>query len=183
MWRWIYDPNTGVLNDILLRLSIIQVGVPWLADPGNGALCGDRHPRLAGLPVLRRDDPGGAAGHPEEPVRGRVDRWRERMAAVPPHHASGDCAGSGHGRSTARDLGREFDRRHLRDDGRRSWLCHSHAAALRLHQAPGRTWTSAMARRSRSPSPCCSAAVVAFYIRGRCGRSRDEQSRHCFAAS
>jgi len=33
MWRWIYDPNTGVLNDILLYLSIIRVGIPWLADP------------------------------------------------------------------------------------------------------------------------------------------------------
>ncbi len=33
MWRWIYDANTGVLNEILLRLSIIQSAVPWLADP------------------------------------------------------------------------------------------------------------------------------------------------------
>ncbi|WP_142850228.1 carbohydrate ABC transporter permease [Telmatospirillum sp. J64-1] len=33
MWRWIYDSNTGVLNDLLLRLSIIQTAVPWLADP------------------------------------------------------------------------------------------------------------------------------------------------------
>lgn len=34
MWRWIYDPNTGVLNDILLYLSVIRTAVPWLADPG-----------------------------------------------------------------------------------------------------------------------------------------------------
>lgn len=34
MWRWIYDPNTGVLNDILLYLSVVQTAVPWLADPG-----------------------------------------------------------------------------------------------------------------------------------------------------
>lgn len=33
MWRWIYDPNTGVLNDILLYLSVIKTAVPWLADP------------------------------------------------------------------------------------------------------------------------------------------------------
>lgn len=33
MWRWIYDPNTGVLNDILLYLSFVQSAVPWLADP------------------------------------------------------------------------------------------------------------------------------------------------------
>ncbi|CDZ43474.1 carbohydrate ABC transporter permease [Neorhizobium galegae] len=33
MWRWIYDPNTGVLNDILIYLSIVRSAVPWLADP------------------------------------------------------------------------------------------------------------------------------------------------------
>jgi multiple sugar transport system permease protein len=35
MWRWIYDPNTGVLNDILLHLQVIQSAIPWLADPGK----------------------------------------------------------------------------------------------------------------------------------------------------
>lgn len=33
MWVWIYDSNYGVLNDLLLRLDIIQNAVPWLADP------------------------------------------------------------------------------------------------------------------------------------------------------
>ncbi|WP_454855010.1 carbohydrate ABC transporter permease [Rhizobium binxianense] len=33
MWRWIYDPTTGVLNDILLYLSVVHSAVPWLADP------------------------------------------------------------------------------------------------------------------------------------------------------
>ena len=33
MWRWIYDPNTGVLNDLLIYLSVVQGAVPWLADP------------------------------------------------------------------------------------------------------------------------------------------------------
>lgn len=33
MWRWIYDPTTGVLNDILLYTSVIHSAVPWLADP------------------------------------------------------------------------------------------------------------------------------------------------------
>ncbi|WP_114217273.1 sugar ABC transporter permease [Ochrobactrum sp. 3-3] len=33
MWRWIYDPNTGVLNEILLNLSVVSHAVPWLANP------------------------------------------------------------------------------------------------------------------------------------------------------
>lgn len=35
MWRWIYDPNIGVLNDLLLRLSLVGRAVPWLADPST----------------------------------------------------------------------------------------------------------------------------------------------------
>lgn len=33
MWVWIYDSNYGVLNDLLLRLHILQQAIPWLADP------------------------------------------------------------------------------------------------------------------------------------------------------
>lgn len=33
MWRWIYDPNSGVLNDILFRLGLLQTTIPWLSDP------------------------------------------------------------------------------------------------------------------------------------------------------
>jgi len=32
MWRWIYDGNYGVLNDLLLRLGLIQVKIPILAQ-------------------------------------------------------------------------------------------------------------------------------------------------------
>ncbi|MDR3077350.1 MAG: sugar ABC transporter permease [Planctomycetota bacterium] len=35
MWRWIYDANYGALNDFLLRLRIIEAGVPWLATTGT----------------------------------------------------------------------------------------------------------------------------------------------------
>lgn len=32
MWRWIYDGNYGVLNDILLKLNIISEKIPFLAQ-------------------------------------------------------------------------------------------------------------------------------------------------------
>jgi multiple sugar transport system permease protein len=32
MWRWIYDGNYGVLNDILLKLGIINEKIPFLAQ-------------------------------------------------------------------------------------------------------------------------------------------------------
>jgi multiple sugar transport system permease protein len=33
MWVWIYDSNFGVLNDLLLRMDLIQSSIPWLANP------------------------------------------------------------------------------------------------------------------------------------------------------
>ena len=38
MWRWIYDPNIGVLSDILIRLRILDAAFPWLADPDTALL-------------------------------------------------------------------------------------------------------------------------------------------------
>jgi multiple sugar transport system permease protein len=33
MWRWIYDANYGILNDILMRVGLLQSAFPWLASP------------------------------------------------------------------------------------------------------------------------------------------------------
>jgi len=35
MWRWIFDGNYGVLNDLLLKLGLIQESVPFLAQPST----------------------------------------------------------------------------------------------------------------------------------------------------
>ncbi|EKX56733.1 ABC sugar transporter, inner membrane subunit [Rhodobacter sp. AKP1] len=35
MWAWIYDSNYGVLNDLLLRVGILEQSIPWLANPGT----------------------------------------------------------------------------------------------------------------------------------------------------
>ncbi|UUZ70190.1 sugar ABC transporter permease [Polaromonas sp. P2-4] len=33
MWSWIYHPQAGVLNDLALRLGLLQAAIPWLASP------------------------------------------------------------------------------------------------------------------------------------------------------
>ena len=33
MWVWIYDSNYGILNDLLLRVGILETSIPWLANP------------------------------------------------------------------------------------------------------------------------------------------------------
>ncbi|MBM3188352.1 MAG: sugar ABC transporter permease, partial [Chloroflexi bacterium] len=40
VWRWIFDGQTGVLNQILVSWGVVQSNVPWLARPNSaiGAL-------------------------------------------------------------------------------------------------------------------------------------------------
>ncbi|MDI3481773.1 MAG: multiple sugar transport system permease protein [Tepidanaerobacteraceae bacterium] len=38
MWKWMYDGNYGVINDILVRLHIIQNFIPWLAKSQTSLL-------------------------------------------------------------------------------------------------------------------------------------------------
>ena len=33
MWSWIYHPQVGLLNDLLLRVGILNSAIPWLARP------------------------------------------------------------------------------------------------------------------------------------------------------
>ena len=32
-WAWIFNDQFGVVNDILLRLGLIQTGINWLGEP------------------------------------------------------------------------------------------------------------------------------------------------------
>lgn len=33
MWAWMYQPQVGLFNDLLLRLGLVSSAVPWLAQP------------------------------------------------------------------------------------------------------------------------------------------------------
>lgn len=35
MWRWIYDGNFGVFNDVLLKMNIIETKIPFLSQTGT----------------------------------------------------------------------------------------------------------------------------------------------------
>lgn len=35
MWTWMYDLNLGVINDLLLRMGLVDAPVPWLAQPST----------------------------------------------------------------------------------------------------------------------------------------------------
>lgn len=33
IWKWIFDDNLGVMNDMLLKMHIIHTAIPWLSNP------------------------------------------------------------------------------------------------------------------------------------------------------
>jgi multiple sugar transport system permease protein len=35
LWRWLLDGNLGVVNDLLIRIGLIDTGIPWLNDPNT----------------------------------------------------------------------------------------------------------------------------------------------------
>jgi multiple sugar transport system permease protein len=35
MWAWMYQPQVGLFNDLLLRIGVVNEAVPWLAQPGT----------------------------------------------------------------------------------------------------------------------------------------------------
>ncbi|SEE95227.1 carbohydrate ABC transporter permease [Ruania alba] len=35
LWRWMLDGNLGVVNDLLMRLGIVDIGIPWLNQPST----------------------------------------------------------------------------------------------------------------------------------------------------
>lgn len=39
LWSWIFNGQYGILNNFLLKLGIIQAGIPWLGQNGTALLC------------------------------------------------------------------------------------------------------------------------------------------------
>ncbi|MCC8183134.1 MAG: sugar ABC transporter permease, partial [Clostridiales bacterium] len=39
VWKWIYNYRTGVLNDVLTNLGVIDSNVNWLGDPSTALAC------------------------------------------------------------------------------------------------------------------------------------------------
>lgn len=35
LWRFMYDPQLGLINSVLMRLGIVEHGIGWLADPST----------------------------------------------------------------------------------------------------------------------------------------------------
>ena len=91
MWTWIYEFNTGVLNDILMRMGRPRRPVPWLASPATALGCRDAGAHLAGLSFLRHHDPRGPADRAARTLRSGRDRRRDAVPAVRARHR---CRGS-----------------------------------------------------------------------------------------
>ena len=129
MWTWIYDYNTGVPNDLLIRMVITQP-FPWLASPATALACVMLALVWQGFPFFCGDDPRRPANRATRALRGGRDRWRDRLPPVCPRHGAQHRRHCGDGRPAAHHLGRQLARCHPGDDRRRPGLRHAYASAL-----------------------------------------------------
>jgi ABC-type sugar transport system permease subunit len=39
VWAWMYDPDAGVINNVLKGIGLDSLSQPWIADPGQATFC------------------------------------------------------------------------------------------------------------------------------------------------
>ncbi len=78
VWEWLYQPNYGVINDLLIRARLAAATV-WPGFRTRGWPCPlSSPPSLAGHPLLRDHAAGRTAGHPRRDLRGGPRGRRHR---------------------------------------------------------------------------------------------------------
>ena len=77
LWRFMYDPQLGLINSFLIRLGLADQGVAWLAESVDRDGRGDRRRGLEGLSVLD----GGLSRRAAE--RRPASRSRRRPSTAP----------------------------------------------------------------------------------------------------
>ena len=81
LFRWMFNSEFGVVNDLLKKTGAIDEPLPWLADPDTGHGRRDHRQRLVRGDVLRDHDPGGpAVGARRDATRRRPSTARARCA-------------------------------------------------------------------------------------------------------
>ncbi len=63
VWRWLYDPLSGLINYALIDLGLIASPIAFLSNRETAMASVDRRPRLAELPLLRDLVPRRHADH------------------------------------------------------------------------------------------------------------------------
>ncbi len=81
LWRFMYDPQLGLINSFLIRIGVADQGVAWLAESSTAMARGDRRGGLEGLPVLDRGLSRRAAER--RPGAGRGGDHRRRRSGPP----------------------------------------------------------------------------------------------------
>ena len=78
LWRFMYDPQLGLINSFLISVGLTDHGIAWLAEPSTAMAGGDRRGGVEGLSVLRGGLSRGAAER--RPGAGRGGDHRRRRA-------------------------------------------------------------------------------------------------------
>jgi multiple sugar transport system permease protein len=78
MWAWMYQPQVGLFNDLLLRLGLVTEAVPWLANPNTALYAIIAALVWQGFPFFAVMILAGLQTIPASAVRGRR-RWTAQV--------------------------------------------------------------------------------------------------------
>jgi multiple sugar transport system permease protein len=68
-WRWIFDDASGLINNVLVRLELIDETISWLSEPQSRHALRDRGGGLAGHALFHHELPRGPAGYSQGALR------------------------------------------------------------------------------------------------------------------
>ena len=105
VFLWLYHPELGVLNDLLLRLKLVEQPIAWLGYPGLAQMLA--HPRQYLEVLSARDNHPvhGPADDPQGARRGCPDRRRDPPPDVALRNSADAGALDRHGGPAARRSG------------------------------------------------------------------------------
>ena len=120
LFRWMFNSEFGVFNDMLMRTGITDTPVPWLANPDLALVSVILANIWYGVAFFAMMILAALQSVPDELHEAAALDGAGRLAHAVPgdhpddsHHARAD-------RAAARDLDLQLPRHHLRDDRRRA---------------------------------------------------------------
>ena len=132
IWALMLDSRIGVVNEMLVRLGLIDGYVAWFADPVTGLAAAVVVEAWHSYPFFTLLILAGLRAIPEDLYQGRGHRRGRAGSVLPPHHPADAPDDHRHRRDPARDRPGQLARDAAGADGGRPRQRHAGHLALRL---------------------------------------------------
>ena len=152
IWEWLYQPNYGVINDLLIRAGWMHERIAWLSSPDTAMAAVVFTNVWRGIPFFAIMLLAGLQAVPDELYEAAHVDGAGVLARFLAHHLAAAAADHRGRDRDAHHLDLQLRRPDLRHDRRRAGQRHADHLDLHACCRPIRASTSAMPARSRW---CC----------------------------